>query len=248
MTREPGGAGLGIGSILIVVSAREAQEGGRRVALTNREIELLVALGLQPCPRSARWFASVLYDEENLAAGESMVKVYVHRIRRRLGADTVVSCAGGYRLSTRVRVDVCFLEAAVLADRDRLESLDMRQLDGLVAMARQLAVSRPEPLASRRWFAATDARMTATAIDAIVEVAALYGRRGDHRRALKAAALSLASDPYHEPALELAIRSHMALGDRASAALEYRRYRTLLNAQLQLAPSRTISDLLSIAS
>ena len=235
--------------LTVSVATRSASDGERDIPLTNREVELLVALDLQAGPRSARSLARALYDDEDLRAGESMVKVYVHRLRRRLGDDAVLSGSEGYRLAPRIAVDACTLERDIARRRTRLSTLSVTELDALQEDARRLAAAVPEPLASRRWFAPIEARMTAVAVDTIADIAAQHHRSGEHRRALAAAAASLVSDPYHEPAHELAIRCHLALGDSARAALEYRRYRKLmLAAHLPLATNSGIHALFSLAS
>ena len=69
--------------------------------------------------------------------------------------------------------------------------------------------------------------------------------RGDPDAALAFAGDVIAYDPCDEPAREIAIRAHLAVGDRAAALRTYRQYREVLSSELQVEPSATLSALVA---
>jgi DNA-binding SARP family transcriptional activator len=63
--------------------------------------------------------------------------------------------------------------------------------------------------------------------------------------ALALVRVTLAYDPCDERARELAIRAHVARGDRASAIREYRDYAKALSDELGLTPSFALGSLIA---
>jgi SARP family transcriptional regulator, regulator of embCAB operon len=68
---------------------------------------------------------------------------------------------------------------------------------------------------------------------------------GDPDAALAYAVDVIANDPCDEPAREIAIRAHLANGDRAEALRNYRQYRDVLRIELQVEPSAGLAALLA---
>jgi DNA-binding SARP family transcriptional activator len=68
-------------------------------------------------------------------------------------------------------------------------------------------------------------------------------RSGLAREALEVARELIDEDPYDEPARDISIRAHLALGEGAAALREYRHYRDLIRAELHAEPSPTIARL-----
>ena len=71
--------------------------------------------------------------------------------------------------------------------------------------------------------------------------------RGDPELALSYAQDIIAQDPCDEPARELAIRAHLAIGDRAAALRQYRQYRDVLKTEFDAEPSADAEHLVMSA-
>ncbi len=85
------------GPLAVDLAARRAFWRGQEVALTGREFALLELFLLQP----ERVFSPEELLDRLFPATESglkIVRVYVHRLRRKLGPEVVVTVPGGYRL------------------------------------------------------------------------------------------------------------------------------------------------------
>jgi DNA-binding SARP family transcriptional activator len=68
-------------------------------------------------------------------------------------------------------------------------------------------------------------------------------RRGDPAEAERVARALLDEDPCDETACELAIRAHLACGDRAAAVRQYRALRDVLRRHLDVEPSAELARL-----
>ena len=85
------------GPLVVDFAARRVYWQGREVALTGREFALLELLALNP---------DRVYSAEELLerlfpgteSGLKIVRVYVHRLRQKLGPEVVATVSGGYRL------------------------------------------------------------------------------------------------------------------------------------------------------
>ncbi len=212
--------------------------------VSGRELELLAYLAVRKRACRTEEIAEALWPEtsrDDCAA----VRVYVNRVRKRLGdADAIVADSGGYRLGPDIVVDLDLIERNVIRSRGpsplqpdgrtRLRNR-LKQLDG----GRSLMSARWE------WFAPVNVRID----DLMRETATALARdaleTGDIASALAVAGRVVERDPLDEPARELVIRAHLAAGDRASALREFRIYRDTLAAELNARPSRALESLVT---
>jgi DNA-binding SARP family transcriptional activator len=210
---------------------------GLPVKLASTEFSVLLALAEERRWHDVAHLSDVLFHELDLMTAANRLYVYIHRIRRRLGAETIVGGAVGYRLGPGVWVDLWEADSLLSevmrrnarrlddAQRDRaaqLPSLRRAELSAFVtrchlpsAFERRLADTRQRLLFIR----ATDAL-----------------ERGDATEALELANLMVNDDNCDEEAHLLLIRAHLHRGERQAAEHAWRRYRTVLRAELGTEP------------
>src|SRR5581483_6953040 len=77
-------AGTGAATIELDLLAGEVRRGGDRVALARGERALLIALAVRRRPCTRDELVELLYPHLDEATAAVQLKVYVHRVRRRL--------------------------------------------------------------------------------------------------------------------------------------------------------------------
>ncbi len=218
---------------------------GAAVALSNRELELLVALSIRRETLHRARLASILWPEQDEYAARNALSVALHRLRGHMGRDDIVVRDGeGYRLHADARVDLWEIErrAGILLNR-RTHTKDDR--NALERLAEQLGTKRPERMLRWDWFEPTERRLRELHVQATHRLASDALARNDASGALRFCEETLAHDPCDEPACEIAIRAHLELGDRAAAVRQYRRYRRALLDELGCEPSASLTALVS---
>jgi DNA-binding SARP family transcriptional activator len=108
-----------------------------------------------------------------------------------------------------------------------------------------LREDRAGALEQWEWFAPAVQRMNDLRTMIAHRLASDALERGDPDAALAYASDVISYDPCDEPAREMVIRAHLALGDRAAALRTYRQYRDVLKSELQVEPSATLSALVA---
>ncbi|MFN2529238.1 MAG: helix-turn-helix domain-containing protein [Candidatus Baltobacteraceae bacterium] len=102
-----------------------ASQDGRLLDLPPRELALICALALGPRVWPSYQLIPLLWPDAH-ASRSSSLKVYVHRLRRRLGAGIIASTNKGYELSPTARIDIW--EAEALARKERLSDMERLSL------------------------------------------------------------------------------------------------------------------------
>lgn len=210
---------------------------GLPVPLSRSELALVIMLAINQRGLHREVLAEDLHPTADLMSAINAVKVVVHRARRRLGSIDVIRYHGGrYMLGECVDVELPRLESELRAfrietsltseQRDRFEQVRQRVLDG-----------RPAFMLEWPWFDEVEQRLRNLGR----ELSTSLGRDAltceNYQRALDLAAELVRDDPLDEVAAELAIRACLLAGNRAAAILEYRRYASVLRAELQSNPS-----------
>lgn len=112
--------------------ATEVRLIGEALALSRREMELLLALALHGGPRDRATLAAMLWPDTPEREGGRAVAVYVGRLRKRLGDPELISSSrDGYRLACRVDVDLDRLEE--LAEGRRKRQADDPELEKAIS-------------------------------------------------------------------------------------------------------------------
>lgn len=109
----------------MIFSCATARQDGKPLDLPPRELALLCALALGPRVWPSYQLIPLLWPEAH-AARSSSLKVYVHRLRRRLGDGIIASTNKGYGLSRSARIDMW--EAEALARKKRMTGMERLSL------------------------------------------------------------------------------------------------------------------------
>lgn len=122
---------------------------GALLPLPPRELALLTALAISPRIWPSYRLIPLLWPAASTPDSSSL-KVYVHRLRCRIGAQVILSTNRGYELNRTTQVDLWRAEA--LMQRDRLRPSER---DELVALYRRSQADR-NFLGRAAWFARTE--------------------------------------------------------------------------------------------
>jgi DNA-binding SARP family transcriptional activator len=230
--------------VAIEILAGTVRLAGRPIDLTPRELELLALLAVQQRPRCPEWLAEALYSDEGSTDGRAALKVYVCRLRAKLGKDVVLTTQG-YALGPAVWVDL-WEEYAVLALRKTgVECLSDDDRAAVEAAAFGLLAPASECVARWAWFTTTATMVARQAEDALTELASHAYRCGCLDEAMSITERLLVLDPCNERASELLMRTLLERGDRSGAQRAFVRYRSAIYEQLDIAPSPALQAMLN---
>ena len=219
---------------------------GVPIALSERELALLVALSLrrEVVPRNR--LADLLWPELDEYAARNALSVCLHRLRQHIGnEEAIVRNKDGYSLNDDVRVDLWDIDRAVAALRAR-PALSESERRVLVAMYEKLRARRPDRMLQWEWFEATERHISELRLEVAGRLAKDALSHADPHRALTLAEEMIGYDACDEVARQLAITAHLAIGDRGAALRQYRQYRDILAAELQVEPSNEIKHLVGL--
>lgn len=213
------------------------ERDGSPIALSHRELELVLYMALKGGVCSREELLSAIWPDR-ACEDANVLRVYVNRVRARMGADAIATCDGGWRLN-----------AGIVSDVERLESLvrDARSSATISASLRQqlrALVSLPQPQAPAwEWFAPHARRIEDLRHQTLMLLGHDSLTRAKHAEARWYAERAIENDPCDEPARELLILTFLAEGSRAAALRAYRAYRDLLMNELGVAPSVDLHEL-----
>ena len=219
---------------------------GRTIALSERELAVLVALCVrrETVPRSR--LADMLWPDLDNYAARNALSVCLHRLRQHLGNDrAIVRSKDGYAVHDDVRVDLWEFDRAVGVLRSHVALTDAdRRL--LFAIYEQLRKRLPDRMEQWEWFEPIQRHIRELRLEVANRMAADALAHGNAARALELAHEMIACDPCDEAARQIAITAHLAMGDRSAAMRQYRQYRETLLAELQCEPSDEIKRLIGV--
>lgn len=232
--------------VRIEAAAGRVTTGGLAVALTNRELELCLALGVHRRPMPSETLASLLFPDEDLNIALNRLKVYVHRVREKIGGDFISRNRNGYQLRADAVADLTEFEEMIelLASRPLLSDTDRAALRNIVCAAHG---TRNAPVWRWQWFGAIELRIAELASKATARLASDAFDRNAIAELLELAQVILHSDPCDEQGREIAIKAHLAAGRRREAIAEFKQYETALLRELGSRPSAHLRELLETA-
>ncbi len=205
----------------------ELSVGRSVLALTGREVEILVYLALHPIPVPSGQIASAIWPDRDARAAAGALQTTISRLRKKLPPDAIVVTRRRYSLGTAIASDLDELRAATRAENiDELQRL------------RPLVVSPiPSTLRHREWFLDSELWLESLRRDALLQLGEALLARGDRSTSLGIADDLRRLDPCDESGYLLAIRALLAADDREAARRIYRDCRQALQRSLGLAPS-----------
>jgi DNA-binding SARP family transcriptional activator len=226
-----------------VLSGR-ALVNGVEIVLSGAHRLLVCALAQCRHAIDREQLEAMFWPDDEPSRARNLLNIAIHRLRKRLGPSAIVQSGDGYRLGDVVTVDLWEIEA--LAARFRAsETPDITTAGRWVAVMRHVSCGCVRRASDPDFIGALERRLLTAARDATDRLAesALAQQRADIALALVRVTLDF--DACDESARELAIRAHLARGDRASAVREYRDYTKALADELGLAPSFELRTLIA---
>ena len=216
---------------------------GEPVALSATARQVAVALALQAHALPAEALCELIYPDRDYDAARNILKVYIHRLRRRISSDFVVHAEGGYRLGPGIRTDIDDyrpLIDKVLRGTGLCNLRDRQRLEGI---ARAFRAARPAYLLDCEWYASAARRFARQGRDIAVTLAKDALQHDDCGATLRLARELIYEDPCDEEARELSILAHLQAGEQGAAVHEFQCYRADLEAELQATPSEHLEKL-----
>lgn len=230
-------------NIQIEITTGKVYRDGGEVPVRGSSLALLVSLACEPRDVSTELLSERLYPGIPRDQAYDALKMCVYRARKQLGGRGVIETSErGYRLADDVIVDVRFLNQVVRAilARSIAKAIETR----LEAIFEQLIVGRPAAYAAWDWFVTVERNMRNASREIGLYLADRALRAGNPEHALVIAHQLIDLDPLDETVHELAIRVHLARGDRASALQTFRRYAEDLQTQHAMEPSPALRALI----
>ncbi len=231
------------GSIVVEATTGTVRRDGVPLRLSRRERECAVAVAVQSRPVCAKDLAALLYPDRDVYAAACAVKVYVHRLRRRIGRAIIDFGAGGYTLALGVEVDVKRAHRALAAAARGAAVVERAERDELLRIARRLRADPPASFSDGQWYEALVAQGRHLGRDLAIAFARGMAECGDVHEAIRIAKELTYEEPCDEEAWELLIRAYVRAGERGAALSGLRYYEAALAKELDASPPRYMREL-----
>jgi DNA-binding SARP family transcriptional activator len=203
---------------------------GSVATLRDSERALLFAIARNREPANADRLVDTLWPDLDGDAAENAFRVCLHRLRKGLGnTRAVVRSARGYTLCQGAVVDIWSVADTIATLRLR-STLEPQDRTTLLDSHARLRAGRKARAGQPAWFAPYAAELAELTHEAAGILSRDALQRGDVSDALRVAQLMIQDEPADEGSRELAIRAHLAAGNRPAALRELRRYRDVLAA------------------
>lgn len=223
----------------VVVEAARAvvRIDGAPLALTSREREIVVLLAVTDHALTPRDVGLTLNPDADDANAANLAKVYVHRLRRRIGATSIVRRDGGYVLGPSVVRDVAEARRALAPHCESARQIDSSERARLLEIAASLRTEPPPALAQCEWFVPIGPSLRRLGHDLAMLIGHAALARGDAGIAAHIARDLTFEDPCDEEAWELLFTAQVGAGERTAAVVGLRFYERSLARELGAAPS-----------
>ena len=233
-----------LSSLSVRVLAGAVYRNGLPMVFPERELALLCALALREQPVSGATLCDQLYPHLDHKAASGLVKVYIHRLRTRLGDKAaIVSSADGYVLNSAIEVDVREITRYVTKTLGDQRLPELAERARLLEASALLRAERPEEMLAWGWFAPIHERYVELGREIAILLAKKSFADGQLREALQLARAIVDEDPCDELARELLIRILAGEGDRTAARRELLRFQAVLAGELQARASPALESL-----
>lgn len=214
------------------------------IRLSDREMELLIALALKPAGRSRDELIELLCPDSDASDGHQTLRVITNRVRSKLGETRAVTVSNGnYQLGPAFQADVCEIEARLKATQTQRGLCEAE----LLRLQKDIDVlwTPSNRLQKWEWLAPAILRLNELAYETGLRVARRLLDMGNFENAIRFGRRLIEYDACDESAREIVVRALMASGDELGAHAESRRYREALHRELGCAPSEAFERLLT---
>ncbi|MGH7329662.1 MAG: AfsR/SARP family transcriptional regulator [Polyangiaceae bacterium] len=228
------------------ILAGEVRRSGMLVPLSRGERALLMALAIQRRSCTRAELVEMLYPHLDESNGATQLKVYVHRVRRRLGDPQAILFTGnGYLLGPNMDVDYWQVQTEIAEATRGRGGLSGDALVRLNQFRLRLVRRDVSWVADREWGVALERRLEALLFDVTTRLGEAALAAGDSARAVRFATEIANLDPCDERGVNLLIRAHLVAHDRDAAAQALRRYERTLRQEYNARPSPELIALVS---
>lgn len=233
-------------TIRIELCAGHVLVDGVAANLTNRELEICLAIAAHQRPVPGETLAQVIAPDLDPEAALNRVKVYVHRVREKIAPDFILSERDGYRFRDGVVIDLSEYDDMLQLFERRvfLSPQDRTRLGGIL---QSLHGRRNAPVWRWEWFDRIELQIASMASRTASILSTDAFERNATCELLALARTLLHRDPCDEQAREIAIKAHLAAGRPAAAQTEFNHYKEALALDLRAEPSAHLRKLLQTA-
>jgi DNA-binding SARP family transcriptional activator len=231
-------------AVRVEVLTGKALVNGAEVVLCTAQRRLICALARCRHAVPREQLEALLWPDDEPSRARNLLNIALHRLRKRLGDAAVEQSPEGYRLGDAVVLDLWQIEGLATQLRTN-PAPDLAITARWLPVARRVCCGCARSVAEPEFVGIIERRLHAAARD-------ITSRLAEHALAHQHPAVALALvrvmldfDACDEGAREIAIRAHVALGDRASAIREYRDYTKALTEDLGLTPSFALCALVA---
>ena len=232
--------GLGRGTLqsrLTLLADFQLRVSGSVVRLPHSVERLLAFLGVSPSPVTRARTAATLWPDVDDQRANGDLRSALWRLRRITG----VLHEENHRLSLAPRVAVDVSEMSGLS-RSLIADAATQELGRLPDLVRAHSIL---PGWDEEWLVVERERYRLSRLRALERSAEALLERGRLSDALDAALAAIDTEPYRESAHRLSVRIHIAEGNHAEAIRAYQAYRTIVGAELGIAPSPLMDGLVA---
>jgi DNA-binding SARP family transcriptional activator len=219
---------------------------GAPASLTNRELEICLAIAAHQRPVPGETLAEVIAPDLDPDAALNRIKVYVHRVREKIAPDFILCDRDGYRFRDGVVIDLQEYDE-MLRLFERRSFLSPQDRKALANILQSLHGRRNAPVWRWEWFDRIELQIAAMASRTASVLSTDAFERNATCELLALARTLLHRDPCDEQAREIAIKAHLAAGRPAAARTEFNHYREALARDLHTEPSAHLRKLLQTA-
>jgi DNA-binding SARP family transcriptional activator len=231
-------------TITVDVLGGTITKGEAPVAVGARERAIVMALAVHRNGLSRERLADLIYADSASASAADGIKVYVHRLRRRVAPEFVLSRDRTYALGPSVCTPIADGSQAP-AGRDDLTQCSVADLERLRLHARNLRSPIPSSMEDYEWYVAFALNHQRVGRQLALNVAHEFASRRSYLEAIQVATELTFEDPCDEEAWEEIIRCQLEIGQRSAALHGFRFLRSALEKDLGMQPSGSLIALLS---
>jgi DNA-binding SARP family transcriptional activator len=211
---------------------------GNRLDIPHSAERVLAFLALASRPVARSRVAGVLWLDGSEQNAAKSLRTALWRLNRS-GAHVLSARDDPLRLGRDVAVDVAELEAQAIA------LVHGPDPDGLARLPRLVEAGELLPDWDEEWVVADRERYRVLRLEALERGAIALLEAGHLGEALFAALAAIESDPLRESARRLVVQVQLARGNTAEAIRTYREYRSLLQQELGIEPSRAMEQMVA---